>query len=799
MRSLLQELRYSLRMLAKKPGFTTVAIITLAAGIGLNTAIFSVVNSILLRPLPYKEPERLVQVLETSSANPASGVSPNNLIDWRKQARSFEEMGAYWFWLFTLTGTSEPTEVSGMKVSANFFTVLGVTPLMGRTFLPDEDRADKSRVVVVSHGFWQRRFGGSGDVIGKTLKLDDGSFTVIGVLRPDFRQSELATNYNAEVWTPLEIDPAANLRGNRFLSSIARLKSGVSFEQAQAEMTTIARQLEQAYPNTNKDRGVNLVPLHQQVTGNIRWTLVVLQFATGFVLLIACTNVANLLLARVTAREKEMAIRSALGAGRWQLVRLLLAESLVLSVTGGAIGLLLARWGVDLLVSVAPRDIPRLDEIGLDGRVLGFTLLLSLLTVVLFGLVPAWQSARVNLNEALKESGRGATRGHGLRGALVVAEIALTLVLLAGSGLLLRSLIRMQNVDLGFNHENLLTMRVSLLDSKYAERRQIADYYEQLLSRVEKLPGVESAAITSSPPMIRMGNFLSPFEIEGQPTEPARRPSARYGAISSDYFRAAGIPLIRGRAFNERDTRDATAVAIINDNFARRYFPNTDPLGKRIVIGRINREIVGVVGNIKHRSPTESEEEKLYAPHTQNPQGTVTLFIRAAADPNNLVTAASKAVWAGDPDAAVSTVATMDQLLSDAVSRPRFNALLLGIFSIVALILASVGIYGVMSYTVTQSTRELGIRIALGAQPRDVLKLVVGQGLVLTLIGLGLGLAGALALTRLMGKLLYGVAPTDMLTFAGVSGLLVTVALLACYLPARRAMKVDPMVALRYE
>ena len=799
MRSLLQELRYSLRMLAKKPGFTTVAIITLAAGIGLNTAIFSVVNSILLRPLPYKEPERLVQVLETSSANPASGVSPNNLIDWRKQARSFEEMGAYWFWLFTLTGTSEPTEVSGMKVSANFFTVLGVTPLMGRTFLPDEDRADKSRVVVVSHGFWQRRFGGSGDVIGKTLKLDDGSFTVIGVLRPDFRQSELATNYNAEVWTPLEIDPAANLRGNRFLSSIARLKSGVSFEQAQAEMTTIARQLEQAYPNTNKDRGVNLVPLHQQVTGNIRWTLVVLQFATGFVLLIACTNVANLLLARVTAREKEMAIRSALGAGRWQLVRLLLAESLVLSVTGGAIGLLLARWGVDLLVSVAPRDIPRLDEIALDTRVLGFTLLLSLLTVVLFGLVPAWQSARVNLNEALKESGRGATRGHGLRGALVVAEIALTLVLLAGSGLLLRSLIRMQNVDLGFNHENLLTMRVSLLDSKYAERRQIADYYEQLLSRVEKLPGVESAAITSSPPMIRMGNFLSPFEIEGQPTEPARRPSARYGAISSDYFRAAGIPLIRGRAFNERDTRDATAVAIINDNFARRYFPNTDPLGKRIVIGRINREIVGVVGNIKHRSPTESEEEKLYAPHTQNPQGTVTLFIRAAADPNNLVTAASKAVWAGDPDAAVSTVATMDQLLSDAVSRPRFNALLLGIFSIVALILASVGIYGVMSYTVTQSTRELGIRIALGAQPRDVLKLVVGQGLVLTLIGLGLGLAGALALTRLMGKLLYGVAPTDMLTFAGVSGLLVTVALLACYLPARRAMKVDPMVALRYE
>ena len=801
MRTLLQEMRYSMRMLAKRPGFTAAALIILAAGIGLNTAIFSVVNSILLRPLPYKEPDRLVQIWETwpPSGSYTGSVSPNNFLDWKTQAQTFEDMSIFWMWLYTLSGTNEPTEIPGLKVSSNFFTVLGVTPQLGRTFAPGEEQPDQPRVAVISYDLWQRRFGGRADVIGQRIKLDDDDCAIIGVMRPDFRQTELVSDHHAEVWTPMEIKPGARMRGSHYLRAFGRVKPGVSLSQAQAEMASIARQLEQAYPNTNKDRGINLVPLHEQITGNMRWTLLVLQFATGFVLLIACTNVANLLLARVAAREKEMAIRSALGAGRWQLVRLLLAESLVLGVVGGAIGLFLAWWGIGLLVSLAPSDIPRLGEIGLDGRVLSFTFALSLMTVLLFGLIPAWQSARVNLNDALKESGRGSTRGHGLRGSLVVAEIALTLVLLVGSGLLLRTLIRMQSVDLGFNHENLLTMRVSLLDSKYKERGQTANFYQQLLARIEKLPGVQSAGLTSSPPMIKLNNMSVGFEIEGQPVDPAHKPSVRYGVVSPNYFRTMGIPLIKGRAFNERDTSDNAPVALINEHFARRYFPNEDPIGKKITLGGPKREIVGVVGNVKHESPTDDEAEKVYSPHAQHIFSTVMLAIRTAGDPNKIVTAASKAVWEGDPDAAVSNVATMDRVLANAISRPRFNALLLSIFSLVALILASVGIYGVMSYTVTQGTREIGIRLALGAQPRDVLRLVVGQGLVLTVIGLGVGVAAAFGLTRLMEKLLYGVTPTDPLTFAGVSVLLLVVALTACYLPARRATKVDPMVALRYE
>jgi putative ABC transport system permease protein len=801
MDNLLNDLRYAARVLAKNPGFTLIAVITLALGIGANTTIFSVVNGVLLSPLPYQEPERLVQVWETwpPGETYSGGVSPNNFADWRNQAQSFDELGAYWLWLYTLTGTSEPTEVAGMKVSANFFALLGITPQMGRTFLPEEEQPDKNRVAIISHAFWQRRFDSNAEVIGQTLRLDDGSYTIIGVLPPDFRQTELAVDYGAEVWTPEAVNPADNRRANHYLSVIGRLKSGVTFEQVQTEMATIARQLEQAYPNTNKDRGVRLVSLHEQVTGGIRWALVVLQCATALVLLIACVNVANLLLARVTLRASELAIRSALGARRVQIVRLLLAESAVLAVLGGGVGLLLAHWGIDLLVGVAPRDIPRLDEIGLDGRVLGFTLGLSVLTVLLFGLAPAWQSAQVNLNQALKEGGRSAARGQGLRGLLVVAEIALTLVLLVGSGLLVRSLLRMQQVDLGFNPGGLLTLRVSLLESKYPERRQIADYYQQLLARTEQLPGATSAAITSSPPMIRLGGFRSSFEIEGQPVEPGRAPTVWYGVISPDYFRTLGVALLKGRVFDERDTYDAPPVAIISQNFARRYFPDREPLGKKIIVGRTTREIVGVVGNVKHSSPAEDEAERMYAPHSQNPRGTLALLIRTAGDPNTLITAAQKAVWEGDPEAAVSTVSTMEQVLAGVISRPRFNALLLAVFAVVAVVLSAVGIYGVISYTVTQHTREIGIRMALGAQAGDVLKLVVGQGMVLTLIGIAAGVAGALLLTRLMKGLLFSVTATDPLTFAGVSVLLSVIALLACYLPARRATKVDPIVALRYE
>jgi putative ABC transport system permease protein len=686
-----------------------------------------------------------------------------------------------------------------MKVSTNYFSLLGVKPQLGRLFLPDEDQPGKRHVVVISHGLWQQRFGGDAAVVGRTIKLDDDVYTIIGVLRPDFRQFEMAADFPSGLWTPLVLNPAANLRGSYYLHAIGRLTSGVTLQQAQTELSAIARQLALSYPKTNTERGVRLVPLHEQVTGNIRRVLLLLQCATGLVLLIACVNVANLLLARVTAREKEMAIRAALGAGRWRLVRLLLAESLALALLGGGAGLLLALWGTDVLISVAPQDIPRLDEISPDARVIGFTFALSLLTMALLGVIPAWQATRVNLNATLKEGGRSATQGQSLRGALVVAEIALTLVLLIGSGLLVRSLVRLQNVKLGFNPERVLTLRVSLLEAKYKEREQIANFYQQAVARVERLPGVQSASVISAPPLIRMGNFLVGFEIEGQPTEPGRRPTAYYRLISPDFFRTLEIPLLKGRAFTEADTREVPQVAIINEGLARRYFANADPIGKKLIVGRLTREIVGVAANIRHTTLEAEEELEMYVPHAQNPRGTVMLAIRAASDPRAITAAAQKAIWAGDPDAAISSVATLEQMLSDVLARPRFNALLLGIFSAAALLLALIGIYGVMSYTVAQSTREIGIRLALGAQRQDVLKLVIGQGLMLALAGVVLGVAAAFGLTRLMANLLYGVTATDPLTFIVVSALLIVVAIFACYWPARRATKVDPLVALRYE
>jgi putative ABC transport system permease protein len=801
MTSLLQDLSYGARTLAKQPGFTLIAVITLALGIGANTAIFSVLNSILLRPLPYHDPERLVRVWETHqpSSTERGAASPDNFFDWGKQAQSFEGLSAIWYWGYSLTGTSEPTELFGMKVSPNFFHVLGVAPHLGRFFLPEEDQPGKNHVAVISHSLWQQRFGGDAAAVGKTIKLDDDVYTIIGVLRPDFRQSELATHDKSDVWTPLPLDPSANARGNHYLHIFARLKPGVALAQAQTEMTTIARQLELAYPKTNAERGVRLVPLHEQVTSGIRRTLFLLQCATGFVLLIACVNVANLLLARVAAREKELAIRAALGAGRFRLVRLLLAESLALALIGGAAGLLLALWGTDLLIALAPQDIPRLDEISPDARVIGFTFALSLLTMALLGLIPAWQAARVNLNTVLKEGGRGVTQGQHLRGALVVAEIALTLVLLIGAGLLVRSLVRMQNVKLGFNPNNVLTLRVSLLETKYKERQQVANFYQQAIARIENLPGVQGATVISAPPLIRWANMWVNFEIEGQPVEPGRAPTAYYRLISPAFFRTLGIPLRTGRAFTEQDSREAPSVAIINEGFARRYFANSDPIGKKIIAGRTTREIVGVAANVRHRTLEAEEEVEMYVPHAQNPRGTVLMAVRTASDPNAMTAAVQKAVWAGDPDAAISSVTTLEQALADVIARPRFNALLLSVFSVTALLLAAVGIYGVMSYTVTQNTREIGVRMALGAQPSDVLRLVVGQGLILTLLGVGLGLIAAATLTRFAAKLLFEVSATDPLTFAGIAVLLTVVALVACWIPARRATQVDPLLALRHE
>jgi putative ABC transport system permease protein len=801
MNELWKDLRYAARMLRKKPGFALVAVVTLALGIGANTAIFTVVNTILLRPLPYRDPERIVQIQGTYQRSDVEtgGVSPSNFLDLRGQAKNFEELNAASLWGFSLTGTDETTEIFGAKVTANFFSALGVAPLLGRLFLPEEDHPDRGRVAVISHGLWQRRFGGDPTAIGKTMKLDDDPYTVIGVLRPDFRQSELTPEYNSEVWTPLVIDPAANNRGANFLQVYGKLKPGVSLAQAQNELTVIARQLEMSFPKTNAGRGFQVLPLGELSRRGVNRILFLLLCATGFVLLIACANVANLMLARVVAREKEFAVRLALGAGRGRLVRLLLAESLVLALIGGVCGLLIAAWGTDLLVSIAPEGIPRLDEISPDGRVIGFAFGLSLFTMGMLGGIPAWQASRVNLDAALKEGGRGSTTGQRLRGVLVVAEIALTVVLLIGAGLLTRSLIRLQNVKLGFNPDKLLTMRVSLLDSKYKEGRAIADFYRQAIARIESLPGVRGAAVISAPPLVRTNNLWVNIDVEGRTPEPGRALTAYYRLISPDFFRVMEIPLVRGRAFTDLDSREGLPVTIINEGLARRYFPDSDPIGKKIVVARTAREIVGVAANIRHRSLTFEEELEMYVPQAQNPRGTTRLAIRASADPGAVAIAAQKAIWQGDPDAAVSIVTTMDQTLAETIARPRFNALLLSLFSVVALLLASVGVYGVMSYLVTQSTREIGVRMALGARGADILRLVVGKGVALALTGISVGLAAAAVLTRFAAKLLFEVSATDPYTFGGTAALLTVVAIIACWLPARRAMKVDPMIALRYE
>jgi len=802
MQTLWQDLRYGLRFLAKQPGFTSVAVLTLAAGIGLNTAIFSVVNSIMLRPLPYQEPERLAQIWERNLRGSAENgvVSPDNFLDWQKQARSFEQMSAYNIWLPALSGTGEAAQLSGAVVTANFFSLLGVEPLLGRTFAPDEEQAGKDRVVVISHGLWQNRLGGDPAIIGRKLTLNEIEYQVIGVLRPDYRHPEPFFDQKAEIWRPLDLKAQTGSRGSHYLRALGRLKPGVSFEQAQAEMTGIAHQLAQAYPVTNTDQGVKTLPLHEQMTGSVSLALLVLQTAVGFVLLIACVNVANLLLARIAAREKELAIRAALGASRWQVVRLLLAESFLLASLGGAIGLLVAWWGVDALVSLAPKDIPRLEDIGLDRRALTFTVLLSLLTVLIFGLLPAWQAAQTKLNAVIKEGGRSSTRGQGLRGALVVAEIALAVVLLAGSGLLLRSFIHLQGVRVGFDPENLLTMQVGMPRSKARESQQIVSFYEQVLARLEAVPGVRAAAITSSLPLGGLNNTGSDFRIKGAPEPtPGALPGASIRSISQGYFRALGVPMVKGRAFDEQDRSNAASVVIINEALARRYFRGLDPLGQQIIVQDKTREIIGISGDFKHEGLQIETSPEIYFPHAQNPWSFVALIVRADKDPEAMQTRVQQAIWEQERNAPISRAALMKDVVAAVVSRPRFNVLLLSIFSAAALILAAVGIYGVMSYTVAQSTREIGIRMALGAEPRDVLRLVVGQGATLALIGVGLGVAGAYGLTRLITNLLYDVTATDPLTFVSVSALLIVVALAACYLPARRATKVDPMVALRYE
>jgi putative ABC transport system permease protein len=802
MEVIFKDMRYALRMLIKSPGFAAVAVLTLAIGIGANTAIFSVVNSVLLRPLPFRDPDRLVMLYENNQTKGHTRVpvAAPNYIDWRNQNQIFEQMAANWVTSFNLASGGDPERLRGARVSAGFFEMLGVQPIRGRVFSAEEDQPGRDNVVLASYGLWQRRFGADPGIIGKTVKLNGQDYTLIGVMPHGFQFPE-----QAELWTPAAFnnDSLSN-RGGHFIYVLGRLKQGATLGQAQGEMATIARRLEQQYPDFNEGWGVDIVPLHEMLVGDMKQTLLVLLAAVGFVLLIACSNVANLLLARATSRHKEIAIRSALGATRLHLIRQLLTESLMLALLGGGLGLLLALWGVDLLVSINPDNIPRIQEIGVDRWVLGFTLLLSVFTGLAFGLVPAIQSSRLDLTESLKDSGRNLTASarHRVRSLLVITEVALALVLLIGAGLMIKSFYGLLQVRPGFNPEKLLTMEISLRGTNYSESDKRAEFFRNVLERVKNQPGVESAGVTASLPLSRNEHMYG-LIMEGQSnTASATLPTSSYAAVSADYFSTMGIPLVKGRYFTEQDNKSGRRVAIINEALARRYFPNEDPIGKRLEITNgppAQREIVGVVGDVKQSGLDKDVTAQIYEPYLQQPYSTMSLVVRGSGSPASLTGAVRSQVQVVDRDQPISNIKTMEQLVADSVAQPRLSMFLLGIFAAVALLLSAVGIYGVMSYSVFQRTHEIGIRMALGAQARDVLRMIVGQGMSLALIGVGLGLTAAFVLMRIMSSLLYQVSATDPSTFVAISFLLTGVAFLACYIPARRATRVDPMIALRNE
>jgi putative ABC transport system permease protein len=804
METLLQDLRYAVRMLLRNASFTAVAVLALALGIGANTAIFTVVNSVLIRPLPFPEPDRL---LLTCGTNPGVGqervpLCVADFLDWRAQNQVFEKLAAFSDNRFSYTGGESPEQFHGAWVTADFFEVLKEQPEMGRTFLADEDRPGHARVVIVSHSFWQRKLGADPGVIGKQITLNGNDFAIVGVMRQGFTFPEK----DIELWAVEVLNPPAR-RGPYYMWGIGRLAPGATLPQARAEMDSIARRVQQDTRSTKNEWTFTAIGLTDRIVGDVRPALLVLMAAVVFVLLIASANVANLLLARATAREKEIAIRRALGASRARLIRQLLTESALLAVCGGAVGLLLAQWGVDALIAISPGDIPRLSEVRIDGRVLGFTFLISILSGLVFGLAPALQGSKLNLNESLKEGGRGNTEGFNrrrLRDTLVVAEVALSLVLLISAGLMIKSFLKLQSVSPGFDGDNILTMQLSLPRARYSNSNQTASFYQQLLGKVEALPGVQSAAISISLPPNNL-EVSDNFSIEDHPTPAGESdPVAPVIFISPKYFDTLGVPLLRGRFFADADKDGAPPVVIINQALAAQYFGEQDPVGRRFKQGTASggnpwMEIVGVVGNVKYTGLDAKEEPAYYEPHLQNPIRFMHLVVRGASDPMALLPAIRAEVWSLDKDLPVARVRTMSQLLSESVAQPRFRTLLLGIFSGVALLLAAVGIYGVMSYSVTQRTHEIGVRMALGANPADIVGMVVGQGLKLALAGAALGLAGAYAATRLLSSLLFGVSATDTVTFAGISALLTAVAVLASYIPARRATKVDPMTALRYE
>ena len=808
--TLTQDVRYGARMLAKHKAFTSIAVLTLALGIGANTAIFSVVNELLLRPLPYRDADRVVMLWEvTPEGRRQNTTSRANFRRWREQSTSYQQLAAFSDQRFNLTGIGEPEELSMQMATPELFKVLGVDPLLGRTFVPED--AD-SPVAVLSYGLWQRRFGGQPSVVGQPITLNDEKYTVIGVMPPNFQfhiKQRSGTGRPAELWTilPMPNGPGANERG-RFLSTVARLKDGVTVDHAAAELRTIHARLSDEAPQFNKNFTAEVLPLREQFFGNVRRPLWLMLGAVGFVLLIACANVANLLLSLASAREKEIAVRAALGARRIRIVRQLLTESLLLALLGSILGLAFAWLGIKALMMISPKDLVSLQSVGLNVTVLLWTLGVSVLTGIIFGLAPALHVSRLNLNDSLKEGGKSesgqASGSRRLRSALVVSEIALAVVLLASAGLLIKSFIRLQQVDRGFDTDNVLTMVIRVPDARFREDAQFVNFFSQVLERVRHLPTVRSAGIINYLPLYGGLGSATGFKILGRPEPPpGQGPVTDVRVADSGYFQALGIPLLRGRNFSEAEQREPRHVILINEALARAYFAEEDPIGHRLDVAMFEKptpaEIVGVVGNVRYDSLIDASPPAVYFPHPDLTYSFMTLVIRTDGEPSAIAPAVQREIRSLEPNQPVSDVRTMNQVMSEWVARSRFHTLLLALFAGLATLLSAVGIFGVMNYSVALRTREIGLRLAVGAQPRQVLLLILKQGIWLTIVGVVLGLAAAFALTRLLSGLLFGVAAIDVTTFATISLLLVIVSLLACYLPARRAMRIDPLRALRYE
>ncbi|HEY6660673.1 MAG TPA: ABC transporter permease [Pyrinomonadaceae bacterium] len=802
MESIFNDIRFAARSLLKRPGFSIIVVLTLALGIGANAAVFSVINAVLLRPLPYRDAGRVVTLWQNNvkAGIPRNDVSPANFLDWSEQSRSFEAIAGIEPFGFSLLGEGEPERFPAWLVTSGFFQVAGTDALLGRTFTAEDYNPGNDRVVVLGHGLWQRRFGGDRTVVGRKITLNGQPYVVVGVMPPEFQLPP-----DREIWAPRTVgENDRQFRGATYWNVVARLKPGTTVAQAQEEMNGITARLATQYPETNGGMGASVVPIFEQLTGQIQSALWVLAAAVGFVLLIACVNVANLFLVRGAERQREFAIRRALGAERWQLFRQTLTESFLLVLVGGLSGVLLASWLVKLIPALSSSKIPRVEYVEMDLRVVLFACAVSVLTAIVFGLVPAVQFWRHEIQSTLKESGRNPAATpvrHRLRKALVISEVAIAVVLLTGAGLLFRSFVRLIQVDPGFTKENVLALQV-FLPRNYDKPEQMIGFFDQSLDKIRSLPGIATAAVVATPPFINLDQD-APFNIVGRPAPPqGSEPAAFYSPVSSEYLNALNIPLRQGRFFTKFDSAGSPQVVVINETMARRYFPNEDPVGKRLLVmfGEAEtREIVGVIGDVLHNGLHAQPRAEMFVPHQQSASAYMTFLVKTTTDPAAQLAPVKRAIREVNPNQTFARTATMEELVADSLKQRRFTLFLLGLFAAIALILATIGIYGSISYSTRQRTNEIGVRIALGAQSRDVLRLIVGQGVGLALVGVAIGLGAAILLTRAIKSLLFGVSPTDPLTFLAISLLLLFTALVASLIPARRATKVDPLVALRSE